>query len=741
MARVSDLGWKVVTPLGEIHRLAESDAIHWIGAPLPPLLPDNDQTRQTINANAVQNFNTTTGIAEGLGGNGVRVGVFDFGIDETHGDFGTRVVQNDNGMNWHGTHVAGVIAGDGRLSAGSDSWLRTNNGTSFLWRGIAPQSALIDADANNAFLAASMSAYIQASGMDISNHSYSYSNDGEYNALGDGFHDQLIRGDATNDGSPIAARAHVYATGNRGDIPRLGGEQVGYFSLSKQSKNGIMVGGYDPQTNQIHPTSSLGPAHDGRIKPDVVAPGHNVHSTGYCALSNDPQLQCVNAPNNETSRRGFYHSVTGSSDAAAAVTGMLALVLQQFHITYSSVNPNWILWPSTVRALTIQTARDIAGPVWYQNADGPVQAFPGPDFATGYGMVDTKAAVDLVAGGRFAQDFVTSACNSRSWWMHSDGASELRVTLAWDDFPASSDALPYTDPKLVNDLDLELIDPSSSAVSYPWLLDQRIVDANGNAIADAAQLCDTEINVQRNVMPTPTPNYGGANHPSNVNDPIPPGALQAAVRGKDHLNNAEQVVVSAPAAGWWQIRVVGFKVAQGPQRFSLATSGKPFLYFPVVNPKQFCWFSPRCASLFDRRVCDKAPKICASPPFAVTPGQIDVSFKNPEEAVFIPMDRLCLFLVECPVCAIEARCRELDVSFVQMSVPLTIEVYEATGRRVFSDASNRTTKRVRVPISPDRSYVLAIKSTSRAKLNTKYELRVDAAEQQRSTSNTPLNPR
>lgn len=44
-----------------------------------------------------------------------------------------------------------------------------------------------------------------------------------------------------------------------------------------------------------------------------------------------------------------------------------------------------------MKALLIQTAQDVIG----IKVDGRIRAHAGPDYATGWGLVDAKAAVDL----------------------------------------------------------------------------------------------------------------------------------------------------------------------------------------------------------------------------------------------------------------------------------------------------------------------------------------------------------
>ncbi|HLD06651.1 MAG TPA: S8 family serine peptidase [Candidatus Nanoarchaeia archaeon] len=115
--------------------------------------------------------------------------------------------------------------------------------------------------------------------------------------------------------------------------------------------NVITVGAVD-NNGAIARFSSRGPTTDGRLKPDLVAPGVRI----CAALSGDvePFLTCD--PQEERI------SISGTSMATPHVSGLAALLLQQ--------NP--ILTPQQVKTLLQETATD-AGPA-------------GPDNAYGYGM-------------------------------------------------------------------------------------------------------------------------------------------------------------------------------------------------------------------------------------------------------------------------------------------------------------------------------------------------------------------
>ncbi|MEM6403912.1 MAG: vWA domain-containing protein, partial [Cyanobacteria bacterium P01_D01_bin.116] len=149
-------------------------------------------------------------------------------------------------------------------------------------------------------------------------------------------------------------------------------------------------------------------------------------------------------------------------------------------------------------------------------------------------------------------------------------------TLAWDDFESAIQN-PATNPMLVNDLDLELIAPDGT-IFYPWQLGHTILDASGNPLPDNAQAPGTAIQINRTITPTATP--------ATSNDYIPANALTGngdwvARRGKDHLNNVEQVLVDSAdlQTGHWQARVIGFDVQAGTaQDYSLV--GFPYPDLP-----------------------------------------------------------------------------------------------------------------------------------------------------------------
>ena len=226
--------------------------------------------------------------------------------------------------------------------------------------------------------------------------------------------------------------------------------------------------------------------------------------------------------------------------------------------------------------------------------DGNVTATVGPDYSTGWGLVDAQAAVDVVYDNsiveglpeakRIVEDVVAQAENNEIQFTVGqafvDSGSPLKMTLVWDDVAAAVQT-PATNPLLVNDLDLELIAPDGT-VHYPWQLGHDIVDGSGNAIPDVDQVPGTQIQVTTPIQPVADPAASDDYIPA---DAINGNGVWVAERGRDHLNNVEQVMVdnSALVDGTWTVRVTGFDIATGSQDYSLVSDVPLMTSFVVIE--------------------------------------------------------------------------------------------------------------------------------------------------------------
>ena len=507
----------------QVQALAGEDGVQFLAAAPEPGQLDLDNSRALINVDEVQKFNVPSATYLGLSGLGVQLSIHDSGVDQHHNDFDGRMLNTlhpvDGGD--HGTHVAGIAAGSGAMSDQRNvNGTGTNNGgTAFQWRGMAPQAQIAAFGSQTLNSAAIMDDAINNLGVDVSNHSYSY-NDGQYDADMVNI-DTIIRGDSPG----IPARPAVISAGNQGTGPQYG-MNSGYFSLSKGCKNCIMVANL--QANGVlNGGSSHGPAPDGRLKPDIGADGSSVISTGADVDDEDDPPPAVQGDATEDS----YRTKSGTSMSTPAVTGSVALLLQQYADQFGVDLDTAPPLPSTVKAWLIQTAVDQAGTASGTNPDtgaGTVYG-AGPDWGTGYGSIDVEAASALLADELFLEDSLsTSDVTDEHLVSVVPGQAELRVTIAWDDLPGTPNA-DDSAPTLVNDLDLMLVGPNGE-VGLPLVMP-----------AAAQSDCDNGTSGIQTGTCTP-----GA-------DPGPFNTVAAP--GIDRLNNVEQVVLANPAPGLWKARV------------------------------------------------------------------------------------------------------------------------------------------------------------------------------------------
>lgn len=228
---------------------------------------------------------------------------------------------------------------------------------------------------------------------------------------------------------------------------------AGYDCLPTHSvaKNVLTVGavddvpgGYSPLSGPsqvvMSPFSSWGPSDDGRIKPDIMG-------NGVFLISAWPDSP-------------FYAAAAGTSMAAPNVTGSLLLLQEHYEDVNGSGN---FMRSATLKALAIHTA-DEAGDD------------EGPDYAFGWGMLNTKTAAAVITGDGGADhqiiegSLADGATNSVPVNI-AEADSQITATLVWMD-PPGTPVAPSLDPPdlmLVNDLDLRITDGPTTYL--PWVLD------------------------------------------------------------------------------------------------------------------------------------------------------------------------------------------------------------------------------------------------------------------------------
>ena len=410
---------------------------------------------QTINAEVATSLNVPslrTGGSLGINilGTGITLATWDGGkVRNDHVELIGRVTQMDGSsvLSEHATHTSGTMMASGVNPSA---------------KGMAPEATLKAFDFSNDV--SEMSA--NAPSLILSNHSYGtisgwesdgWHGDPSVSASIDykfGFYDsQASSWDGIAFNSPNylivkAAGNDRGQTGSGGAQPDGGANGFDCIPTYGIAKNILTVGavfkllsGYSsPSSVVMSSFSSWGPTDDGRIKPDIVAPGVNV-------------LSCTSGTTTE------YKSFEGTSMATPAATGSIAL-LQQL---YKSLNAGQVMRSATAKALVIHTARE-AG------------ANPGPDYSFGWGLLDAEAAAKVIINKDNQNIFIREAVLTSGQTFEMDlgipkSATKITATLVWTD-PAGTPVAPAVNPTnlmLVNDLDLRIVDETNVA-TLPWIL-------------------------------------------------------------------------------------------------------------------------------------------------------------------------------------------------------------------------------------------------------------------------------
>ncbi len=725
-ARINAHQWRVTVTRDRLAALATPVWVEWIDAVIPRHA-DTDVVRGMIGVDGVQDFSTVDGSSHKYGGSGINVGVFDNGIDAKHTDFEKLVGGFDSGVSrvidvamgghvsLHGTMVAAIIGGNGKNSDGTfngPSGVTSNGTTAYQWRGMAPEAQLLgvyngDALVNDTYALRDMfQKLIADNAMDLSNHSYSVEASDAYGFFA-AQRDSLIRGDATTaDGTKIPPRLQILSAGNLGPN--------GYFSINPGSvKNAVMVGSWRT-SNQISNTSSVGPTMDGRIKPDILAPGSPVKTAGYWdgPESAAPIGTCLSGSlppgmlMTTAVFHNFYTADCGTSLAAAVTTGVAAELLQQMRDELKMDLRLAPPLPSTLRGILLHSAGDVAGATGdpYPNGD-PITSFRGPDVSTGFGLLNAAAASDIVSNQLFRTGTITGNCAKQTYdfTVHAQGRGNptVKVTLAWDD-PAAEPLLAPEKTFLVNDLDLVLVDPMGTS-HYPSLVNQVIKNTAGFALLPQEQACGgiDNIVIERVLSSTET---------------LTSAKLASAhgTMGPDHLNNVEQVTATGPA-GKWRAIVTGFSVPMGPQTFSLI--GVPFPSWVTVCALRvgFCHYVVA-------NLCVRFPAICERQlRWPIWPTGPRFSFRSPDDRVIFEMSPLCEQASPSGHCLADSTNAGYSVTMASAAKPVGVEIFSQDGERVAGTGQPLSTTRLAFHPKRDTRYFMVLTPPSSVRSGVTYE--------------------
>jgi hypothetical protein len=330
-------------------------------------------------------YNTLIGASENIS---IKENRFDVdNIDLLNRSFSTPLTPEE--ISQHATTMATLIAGGGN--------------SSLKGLGVAPAAQITSSSFNN--LLPDADEIFITNNIYLQNHSYGVLIENYYGNEAAAYDEQVIN-------NPTLM--HVFSAGNLGLSKPIDGTYANlpYANLSgnfKQAKNVILTTAVDTSF-LVNTFNSKGPAYDGRLKPELAAYGQG-----------------------------------GTSDAAALVTGISALIQEKYKLLHGSLP-----LASTIKATLIATADDI----------GP----QGIDYTYGYGNVNAFKALQLLEGGNNSEVSVESNDVINIPITVSAEVAVLKVAVVWTDPPA----LQNSDAALVHDIDCELSD--GNRMYDPWVL-------------------------------------------------------------------------------------------------------------------------------------------------------------------------------------------------------------------------------------------------------------------------------
>lgn len=470
--------------------VAACDDVRWIDAVRTPLLEDERSAQivlEALDGAAAPNTGPVVGYAAnlaalGIDGTGVTIAICDTGVDTNdattmHPDIagrfafavdetGAPVAGGDT--DGHGTHVAGIAAGNGASGDVDPQGF-------VLGQGVAS-----GAQVGFVRLGGSVQERVQESarqGADVMNNSWAM-NGAAYSA-DDRTVDLGVRDadPANTDQTPLVI---VFSAGNSGP---------GAGTVTKNPKNAILVGnalnfrpgeGAGDDIRGINNGSSRGPAADGRLLPTVTAPGTDIVSA-RSNVDTDAMTAGVQRPRAAyTDTGGGVHNnhtrMSGTSMASPHVAGACALLIDWWRQTRNGRTPS----PALLKALLVATTESAQGGPGVAGGLGVE-----PNNNVGWGRVSLENALlqapDSDRGPKLFVDqrhaFTATGQEYMIRVAAADATRPLRVALTWSDAAAAVGA----NPALVNDLDLEVLETATGTLFRGNMLAGGFSTAGGAA--------------------------------------------------------------------------------------------------------------------------------------------------------------------------------------------------------------------------------------------------------------------
>jgi subtilisin-like proprotein convertase family protein len=294
----------------------------------------------------------------------------------------------------------------------------------------------------------------------ITSNSWGADGPGVYDTSAQAY-DSLTR-DAASGVAGNQPMLHIFSAGNRGPNNMTIGspgtaKNVLTVGATENVRDGGIVDGCGTSTadnaDEMAGFSSRGPTSDGRVKPDIVAPGTHIQGpasqdpgydgSGVCGAGSGDKRYYPNLsqPPGQTISQTLYTWSSGTSHSTPAVAGGMSLLYNYYGRVLA---PGQTPSPAMAKALMLNAPR-------YLNGSGTGDTLPSN--SQGWGDLNLGGLFDGVQRYMVDQSTVFTATGQQFVQIETvhDTTKPVRVTLAWTDAPGSTSGNSY-----VNNLDLQV---------------------------------------------------------------------------------------------------------------------------------------------------------------------------------------------------------------------------------------------------------------------------------------------
>ena len=492
-----------------------------------------------------------------LTGNNVRIAVVDSGIAE-HADlksgaqsrivarvnFGPTSSTPDDDYG-HGTHIAGIMGGNGARSAGK-------------YMGVAPDAKFVDVKVTDDRGAGSTSNLVNGLQWVLNNKN-------TYNirivnlSINSSVPDSYLT-------SPLSAAVEILWFNGIVVVVSAGNAGGGKLNPPANDPFVITVGATDDQgtasttDDTLAKFSSYSITDDGFAKPDLVAPGRNLVSL----LSADDNNLATNHPDYKLAgaEGTYYYKMSGTSMAAGVVTGAIALLLQK--------EPT--LTPDQVKYRLLNTAKPFSTGESCAAGAGYVDIYAATHTATTASANTGLRVSQLLWTGSTPVNWSSVSWNSVSWnsvsWNSVSWNSVSWNSVSWNSVSWNSNESGGASQGRCSDV-------SNDGLLGHW----RLNEGGGTSVADASGNKNIGTTVGSAIR-SPAGRINGAVILNGLNDAV-------AVPFSNSLNSVtNQVTLSAwiyrtTAKSGWQNIVTRQYGTSNKDQFALALTSNTYAF--VVN--------------------------------------------------------------------------------------------------------------------------------------------------------------